>query len=161
MSTVRRGNRGLGRGLGNLIPGSSEEEKAKTGETGTPESSKKSSSAKTGGTKSATKTTKAGTKAAQAKTGSKETAAKTGTKPSAVTGQVYIKVTDIEPNKEQPRKIFDENALTELAQSIKEVGVIQPIVVQKNGEFYKIIAGERRWRASKPVSYTHLTLPTN
>lgn len=151
MSTVRRGNRGLGRGLGNLIPGSSEEEKAKTGETGTPESSKKSSSAKTGGTKSATKTTKAGTKAAQAKTGSKETAAKTGTKPSAVTGQVYIKVTDIEPNKEQPRKIFDENALTELAQSIKEVGVIQPIVVQKNGEFYKIIAGERRWRASKLV----------
>ena len=149
MSTVRRGNRGLGRGLGNLIPGSSEEEKAKTGETGTPESSKKSSSAKTGGTKSATKTTKAGTKAAQAKTGSKETAAKTGTKPSAVTGQVYIKVTDIEPNKEQPRKIFDENALTELAQSIKEVGVIQPIVVQKNGEFYKIIAGERRWRAAK------------
>ena len=149
MSTVRRGNRGLGRGLGNLIPGSSEEEKAKTGETGTPESSKKSSSAKTGGTKSATKTTKAGTKAAPAKTGSKETAAKTGTKPSAVTGQVYIKVTDIEPNKEQPRKIFDENALTELAQSIKEVGVIQPIVVQKNGEFYKIIAGERRWRAAK------------
>ena len=151
MSTVRRGNRGLGRGLGNLIPGSSEEEKAKTGETGTPESSKKSSSAKTGGTKSATKTTKAGTKAAKAKTDSKETAAKTGTKPSAVTGQVYIKVTDIEPNKEQPRKIFDENALTELAQSIKEVGVIQPIVVQKNGEFYKIIAGERRWRASKLV----------
>ncbi len=69
-----------------------------------------------------------------------------------MTGQVYIKVTDIEPNKKNSqKKIFDENALTELAQSIKEVGVIQPIVVAENGEFYKIIAGERRWRASKLV----------
>ena len=65
-------------------------------------------------------------------------------------GIVEIKLTDIEPNKEQPREIFDEEKLIDLAESIKEHGVISPIIVkkEKNG-YYKIIAGERRWRASK------------
>ena len=61
-----------------------------------------------------------------------------------------LKIMDIEPNKGQPRKDFDDEKISELADSIKEHGVITPILVQKseNG-FYKIIAGERRWRASK------------
>ncbi len=66
----------------------------------------------------------------------------------------YIKELDInliEPNKNQPRKNFNQNSLEELAKSIEEFGVIQPIIVNKEKDFYKIIAGERRWRASKIV----------
>ena len=55
----------------------------------------------------------------------------------------------IEPNRKQPRKYFDETALEELAASLKAYGMIQPIVVKKSGEYYEIIAGERRWRAAK------------
>lgn len=55
----------------------------------------------------------------------------------------------IEPNRKQPRKFFDETALEELAASIKSYGMIQPVVVRKSGEYYEIIAGERRWRAAK------------
>ena len=55
----------------------------------------------------------------------------------------------IEPNRKQPRKHFDEAALEELATSIKTYGMIQPVVVRKNGEYYEIVAGERRWRAAK------------
>lgn len=60
-----------------------------------------------------------------------------------------LKITEIEPNREQARKIFDEEALEELAESIKRYGVIQPIIVTKKKDYYQIIAGERRWRASK------------
>lgn len=60
-----------------------------------------------------------------------------------------IKITEIEPNTAQPRKQFDEDALEELSESIKHYGVLQPLIVQKNGKFYEIIAGERRWRAAK------------
>ncbi|WP_394925251.1 ParB/RepB/Spo0J family partition protein [uncultured Robinsoniella sp.] len=63
--------------------------------------------------------------------------------------EIRIKITEIEPNREQPRKKFDEDALLELAESIKQFGVIQPLIVQKKGEYYEIIAGERRWRAAK------------
>ena len=60
-----------------------------------------------------------------------------------------LKINEIEPNKGQARKIFDDEALEDLATSIKEYGVIQPIVVAKKDNYYEIIAGERRWRASK------------
>ena len=60
-----------------------------------------------------------------------------------------IKITMIEPNREQPRKNFDEDALQELADSIKQFGLIQPIFVQDRKDHYEIIAGERRWRAAK------------
>ena len=60
-----------------------------------------------------------------------------------------VKITKIEPNREQPRKIFEEDALLELADSIKQFGVLQPLLVQKKGDYYEIIAGERRWRAAK------------
>lgn len=64
-------------------------------------------------------------------------------------GETIVKITKIEPNREQPRKVFDEDALQELADSIKQFGVIQPIVVQDRKDHYEIIAGERRWRAAK------------
>jgi len=60
-----------------------------------------------------------------------------------------IKIIDIEPNKNQPRKQFDEQALEELSESIKKYGVLQPIIVSKKDKYYEIIAGERRWRAAK------------
>lgn len=60
-----------------------------------------------------------------------------------------VKITQIEPNKSQPRKQFDEDALQELADSIKQYGVLEPLIVTKKGKFYEIIAGERRWRAAR------------
>ena len=60
-----------------------------------------------------------------------------------------LRITEIEPNKGQPRKNFNEDALEELADSIKQFGLIQPLVVQKRDGYYEIIAGERRWRAAK------------
>ncbi|MCI5952482.1 MAG: ParB/RepB/Spo0J family partition protein [Anaerostipes sp.] len=62
---------------------------------------------------------------------------------------VMISVNEIEPNRNQPRKTFDDASLQELAESIKQFGIIQPIVVKKKDEYYEIIAGERRWRAAK------------
>ena len=66
-----------------------------------------------------------------------------------VPAETILKISDIEPNREQPRKNFDKEALEELADSIKQYGLIQPIVVQKKDDYYEIIAGERRWRAAK------------
>ncbi len=62
---------------------------------------------------------------------------------------VSLKTSMIEPNREQPRKKFDEEALEELSESIKQYGIIQPIIVCKKDDYYQIIAGERRWRAAK------------
>ena len=67
-----------------------------------------------------------------------------------------IKILEIEPNREQPRKKFDEESLEELAKSIKEYGVIQPIIVTKKDDYYQIIAGERRWRAAKKAGLTEI-----
>ena len=64
-------------------------------------------------------------------------------------GVMMLRISSVEPNREQPRKDFDEDRLTELAESIREHGVIQPLLVQKAGKHYEIIAGERRWRAAK------------
>ncbi len=70
---------------------------------------------------------------------------------------VDLKINDISPNDGQPRKVFKDESLNELAASIKEIGVIQPILVQRAGEGYRIIAGERRWRASRIAGLT--TIP--
>ena len=64
-------------------------------------------------------------------------------------GAVMMNITKVEPNREQPRKNFNQDALEELSESIKEYGVIQPIVVSKEDGYYAIVAGERRWRAAK------------
>lgn len=67
-----------------------------------------------------------------------------------------LKIIEVEPNREQPRKNFDEEALEELASSIKEYGVIQPIIVTKQDDYYQIVAGERRWRASKKAGLSEI-----
>lgn len=64
-------------------------------------------------------------------------------------GEKMVNITKVEPNREQPRKNFDEDALEELAESIKQFGLLQPILVQDRKTYYEIIAGERRWRAAK------------
>ncbi|MBR5316590.1 MAG: ParB/RepB/Spo0J family partition protein [Lachnospiraceae bacterium] len=63
--------------------------------------------------------------------------------------EIKVKINSVEPNREQPRKKFDESSLQELADSIKQFGVLQPLIVQKRDNYYEIIAGERRWRAAK------------
>ena len=63
--------------------------------------------------------------------------------------EIKVKISQVGPNKDQPRKQFDEDALMELSDSIKQFGIIQPLVVQEKNGFYEIIAGERRWRAAK------------
>ncbi len=64
-------------------------------------------------------------------------------------GVLMVKLSKVEPNREQPRKQFDEDSLLELAESIKQFGVLQPLLVLDKKEYYEIIAGERRWRAAK------------
>ena len=67
-----------------------------------------------------------------------------------------IKITEIEPNKNQPRRNFNSESIEELSESIKKYGVIQPIIVSKKENYYEIIAGERRWRASKKAGLTEM-----
>lgn len=62
---------------------------------------------------------------------------------------INVDINKIEPDKNQPRTSFDETSLKELSQSIESVGIINPIIVKKNGDFYEIISGERRWRAAR------------
>lgn len=65
------------------------------------------------------------------------------------TPDTMVKLSLVEPNREQPRKHFDEDGLLELAESIKQYGILQPLLVQEKSGYYEIIAGERRWRAAK------------
>jgi len=65
--------------------------------------------------------------------------------------EIKLKVNQVEPNRDQPRKKFDEESLRELAESIKQFGILQPLVVQERSDYYEIIAGERRWRAAMMV----------
>ena len=76
-------------------------------------------------------------------------AVKSTKKDETAQAETFVKITKVEPNREQPRKNFDEDALQELADSIKQYGLLQPILVQDRKEYYEIIAGERRWRAAK------------
>ncbi len=86
----------------------------------------------------------------EAKTSKKAQIKKEEKKP--VPGGIeYIDINDIKPNANQPRKTFDEEKLEELAASIKEHGLIQPVVLRKSGKGYEIVAGERRWRAARKI----------
>ena len=76
------------------------------------------------------------------------TSAKTK-KEEKPTDGVMMDINKVEPNRDQPRKKFDEDALLELSESIKQFGVLQPLLVQERDDYYEIIAGERRWRAAK------------
>lgn len=105
-ATSSKSSKGLGRGLGNLIPETTEEENVVV----------------------------------------KEVVKEVVVKEPA---EMKLRLSQIEPNREQPRKMFDEDALIELSESIKQYGVLQPLLVQKKDNYYEIIAGERRWRAAK------------
>ncbi len=76
-------------------------------------------------------------------------ASKGSTMETSPTGETILKINEVEPNKKQPRKSFNEEALQELSESIKQHGIVQPLVVAKQKDYYEIIAGERRWRAAK------------
>lgn len=76
-------------------------------------------------------------------------AAKPAVSTDKVNDAVLMNINKVEPNREQPRKKFDEDALLELSESIKQFGVLQPLLVQEREDYYEIIAGERRWRAAK------------
>ena len=98
--------------------------------------------------------------------GDTKTKKATGPKEEVTSGnaETLVKITKVEPNRDQPRKNFDEDALLELSESIKQFGLLQPILVQERNDYYEIIAGERRWRAAKlaglkevPVIIKHLT----
>lgn len=67
-----------------------------------------------------------------------------------------LKIIEVEPNRDQPRRNFDEESIEELASSIKEYGIIQPIIVTKQKDYYQIVAGERRWRAAKKAGLTEI-----
>ena len=77
--------------------------------------------------------------------GTKQTTVKTVVKKE----EIKLKLSEVEPNREQPRKDFNQEQIQELADSIKQFGVLQPLIVQKRDGYYEIIAGERRWRAAK------------
>ena len=152
---ARRG--GLGqRGLDLLITGSSgaqaqpEEAPKKTAK----KTAKKTGSAvkKTASEKSKANNTGANAKAKTA-SGKKTAALPKQDQPvkeaSADGKPLELPIEKVEPNREQPRRNFDEDSLQELAESIKAYGVLQPLVVQKKDDYYEIIAGERRWRASR------------
>ncbi len=79
----------------------------------------------------------------------KETTVEKKKEETVKNGEQMMKLSMIEPNREQPRRMFEEDSLLELADSIKQYGVLQPLLVQKKGDYYEIIAGERRWRAAK------------
>ncbi len=83
------------------------------------------------------------------KSGIAENAKKGETDKPESSSETLVKITMVEPNRDQPRKSFDEDALQELADSIKQFGLLQPILVQQRDDYYEIIAGERRWRAAK------------
>lgn len=79
----------------------------------------------------------------------KETPVEKKKEEAVKSGEQMMKLSMIEPNREQPRRMFEEDSLLELADSIKQFGVLQPLLVQNKGDYYEIIAGERRWRAAK------------
>jgi len=115
--------RGLGRGLNSLIP--------------------------TDTTDEASPKKKAEKELQDSKGSAKGSKSEKAEKPEAKKAEVMLPISEIEPNKNQPRNHFDEDALNELADSIKQFGVIEPIIVVKKAKYYEIIAGERRWRAAR------------
>lgn len=154
---------GLGKGMEALIGGQSKEEAKnivnddlmkKAAEEAKKASEKKSSAKSTAKKTAEKKETKTSAKATSTKKTTEKPAAKTSTKkatekPAEQPAEQFLPINKVEPNREQPRKVFDEDALNELAESIRIYGILQPLLVQKEKDYYRIIAGERRWRAAK------------
>ena len=123
---------------------------------------KKSASAGKAAAKTVGKGSRVGVAKASGKTtaeGKTRTAGETAAKAEPVVKTVevekekFLNISEIEPNVSQPRKMFDEEQLGELAESIRRYGVLQPLLVQKKGDRYELIAGERRWRAAKLAGF--------
>ena len=121
-------------------------EKKATAKTTTEKDAAKTTTKKTPAEKPASKTTTKKTTTDKPAT-KKETTKKTTAEPQPA--EQFLPINKVEPNRDQPRKVFDEDALNELAESIRIYGVLQPLLVQKEKDYYRIIAGERRWRAAK------------
>lgn len=105
--------------------------------------------------KTATKTVKTEKKSDVAEKQTNPTVVKKQTADSK-TGAMIVKISSVEPNMDQPRKQFDEDALMELSESIKQYGVLHPLLVSDKKDYYEIIAGERRWRAAKLAGLTEI-----
>ena len=105
--------------------------------------------------KTITKTVKTEKKSDVAEKQTNPTVAKKQTADSKA-GAMIVKISSVEPNMDQPRKQFDEDALMELSESIKQYGVLHPLLVSDKKDYYEIIAGERRWRAAKLAGLTEI-----
>jgi len=160
---------GLGRGLDGMFtsylgPDDNEKEKgkdsdgvntAKTAENADSKAGKnagngsKKKSQSQGASDKQGKSGKAGKETVSRKKGTADSVRSEETETASENGITMLKISLVEPNREQPRKEFQEEGLNELAASIRQYGVIQPLVVQKRDQYYEIIAGERRWRAAR------------
>ena len=141
---------GLGqRGLDLLIPASSQSSKTDSEGKENPEKKNTSTRKTTAGKTTAGKTTAGKTTAGKTKKSTISSVSKTAGRDGK---PVMVPISLVEPNREQPRRNFDEDALQELAESIKQYGIIQPLIVQEKDGYYEIIAGERRWRAARIAS---------
>lgn len=131
--------KGLGRGLDALFP----EKSVKPAE--------KKTEQKPGGAESSSISHQpsGNASAASAVKASESTTAEETTPAAPKRSEMLVKISKVEPNRSQPRKQFDEDALLELSESIKQFGILQPLLVSDKGDYYEIIAGERRWRAAK------------
>lgn len=129
--------RGLGRGMDALIPGSSTAKSKNVNKLQEKEKNYK------------TKENKPAASSSSSIKKAKTQEVKEVIKEVPAPGDQMMKISDIEPRRDQPRKQFNEDALLELAESIRQFGILQPLLVQKEDGYYAIIAGERRWRAAR------------
>jgi ParB family transcriptional regulator, chromosome partitioning protein len=147
--------RGLGKGLEALL-GVAAEDSGSSQQT-----EKNSEDSRTASEKTASEKTASDKAASGKKAGTSGTAGTTGTKSAQQGAQagtdaadrsdaeMMVKISLVVPNKDQPRKNFDKDALEELTESIRQYGIVTPLIVRKSGHMYEIIAGERRWRAAQ------------
>ena len=117
-------------------------------------SSKTSVSRKTAQKKTLTESLNAEKK--ESKTKSATAGKKNSDKENIETGVIMLRIGEVEPNRDQPRKVFNEDKLHELADSITQHGIIEPLIVVKRDDYYEIVAGERRWRASMMAGLTEV-----
>lgn len=145
MAQAKRGlGKGLGRGLGALFGEDVVEEVVHE-----KEAARSDQAEKTGSKELVKQTRKKSDVSRETSLKDSEIQKDSGNEERNESAEVQVKITRIEPNKDQPRKTFNEEQLKQLAESMKHYGVLQPLLVQKQEDGYKIVAGERRWRAAK------------
>ncbi|MGZ4494392.1 MAG: ParB/RepB/Spo0J family partition protein [Nocardioides sp.] len=156
--------RGLGRGLGSLIPTAPPREQAPKpaleAAEGAPQSENGASTGAAPGPQIAengSDRTQNGSESAPAALQTTATAGEGDLKPVEGAWFAELPVGEIRPNPRQPRQVFDEDAMAELVHSVKEIGLLQPVVVRPVGDGYELIMGERRWRATQEAGLT--TIP--